>query len=261
MSVPDGSVDRLYPLWDKGESDHRIVVIGVGGLGAAAAVELAASGIARLGLVDGDCVELSNLHRQLLHGPSDVGRPKAQVAAEKLRALFPRVRLEARVERFTIRNAEEILDGFDVAIDATDNTAAKFAINDACVERGLPFVHAGVTGWSGQVLTIVPRQTACLRCLFPEPPDDDEVASCTRAGILGPLAALIGTLEAREAIALVAGSEGHRTGRLRTVDARSLRMREVPLRRSTACPACGPFAPAGRIDRGKQGHASFKETR
>jgi molybdopterin/thiamine biosynthesis adenylyltransferase len=251
----------LYPRRDKGGSDHEIVVIGVGGLGTAAATELAASGIARLGLVDRDRVELSNLHRQLLHDPSDVARPKAEVASEKLRALFPQLRIEARVERFTAQNADQILEGYDLAIDATDNAAAKFALNDACVERGMPLVHAGVIGFAGQVLTIVPHETACLRCLFPEAPEDDEVASCSQAGILGPLAAVVGTLEAREALALVAGSEVRSAGCLMSLDARSLRVREIPLRRSTACPACGPVATVRRTDAGMHDYAGLKETR
>jgi molybdopterin-synthase adenylyltransferase len=261
LRIPDGSLTPLYPPRDKGGSDHGIVVIGVGGLGAAAATELAASGIARLGLVDGDCVELSNLHRQLLHAPVDVVRLKAEVAAKKLRALFPQVEIEARVERLTAQNAEEILEGYDLAIDATDNAAAKFALNDACVERGMPLVHAGVIGFGGQVLTIVPHQTACLRCLFPEAPEDDEVASCTQAGILGPLAAVVGTLEARAALAFVAGGEVRSAGRLLTLDARTLRMREIPLRRSTTCPACGSFSMLDRIDAAVGDHAGFKETR
>ena len=160
----------LYPRRDKGQSGHDVVVIGVGALGTAAAVELASGDIARLGLVDGDRVELSNLHRQLLHGPNDAGRPKAEVAAEKIGVLHPGVRIAPRSERFSLRNADEILDAYDVVIDATDNAAAKFALNDACVERGVPLVHAGVVGFGGQLLTIVPGETACLRCLFPRRP-------------------------------------------------------------------------------------------
>jgi molybdopterin/thiamine biosynthesis adenylyltransferase len=261
LRIPDGSLILLYPRRDKGGRDHGIVVIGVGGLGAAAATELAASGTARLGLVDGDCVELSNLHRQLLHAPSDVARPKAEVAAKKLRALFPKVEIEVRVEQLTTQNAEEVLEGYDLAIDATDNAAAKFALNDACVDRGMPLVHAGVIGFGGQVLTVVPHQTACLRCLFPEAPDDDEVASCSRAGILGPLAAVVGTLEAREALAFVTGGEVRSAGRLLTLDVRALRPREIPLRRSATCPACGTFSMVGRSDARVGGDAGFKETR
>jgi molybdopterin/thiamine biosynthesis adenylyltransferase len=197
----------------------------------------------------------------LLHAPSDVNRPKAKVAARKLGALFPRVGIEARIERLTVQNAEEILEGYDLAIDATDNAPAKFALNDACVGRGMPLVHAGVTGFCGQVLMIVPRQTACLRCLFPEAPEDAEVASCTQAGILGPLAAVVGTLEAREALAFVAGDEPRSAGRLLTVDALALRMREIPIPRSPTCPSCGTLSMVGPTDVGMGSHTGFKETR
>ncbi|MET0153637.1 MAG: HesA/MoeB/ThiF family protein [Candidatus Binatia bacterium] len=242
-------------------SGHGVVVIGVGALGTAAAGELASGDIARLGLVDGDRVELSNLHRQLLHGPNDAGRPKAKVAAEKIGVLHPGVRIEPRSERFSLQNAEEILEAYDVVIDATDNAAAKFALNDACVERGMPLVHAGVVGFSGQLLTIVPGETACLRCLFPEAPDDDEVASCSHAGVLGPLAAMIGVLEAREALALIAGNEVRSAGRLLTIDARALRMREVPLRRSATCPVCAPRSGPRWINAAATGQSESKETR
>jgi molybdopterin-synthase adenylyltransferase len=242
-------------------SGHGVVVIGVGALGTAAAGELASGDIARLGLVDGDRVELSNLHRQLLHGPNDAGRPKAEVAAEKIGVLHPGVRIEPRSERFSLQNAEEILEAYDVVIDATDNAAAKFALNDACVERGMPLVHAGVVGFSGQLLTIVPGETACLRCLFPEAPDDDEVASCSHAGVLGPLAAMIGVLEAREALALVAGNEVRSAGRLLTIDARALRMREVPLRRSATCPVCAPRSGPRWINAVATGQSESNETR
>jgi molybdopterin/thiamine biosynthesis adenylyltransferase len=118
-----------------------------------------------------------------------------------------------------------------------------------------------VIGLAGQVLTIVPRETPCLRCLFPEVPEDDEVASCSQAGILGPLAAIVGTLEAREALAFLAGSEARTAGRLLTLDAHDLHMREIPLRRSPTCPTCGPLATVGRIDVGARDDAGFKETR
>lgn len=260
MTIADGSLPPLYPRRDRGGSDHGVVVIGVGGLGSAAAIELAAGGIARLGLVDADRVELSNLHRQLLHPPEDIGRFKAVVAAEKLRALQPELSIEARVERFSSQNADGILEGFDLAIDATDNAATKFALNDSCVERGLPLVHAGVVGFAGQLLTILPRETACLRCLFPEAPDDDEIASCSRAGILGPLAAMIGVMQAREALALVGGDEVRSAGRLLTIDSRTFGMREIPLRRAATCPVCG-VATARRIAAVVEDDVRFKETR
>lgn len=218
------------------------MIVGVGGLGTAAATELVFGGIDRIGLVDGDRVELSNLHRQLLHGVADIGRPKAEVAAQKLAAVRASVRVDVNVERLTAANGEELLRGYDFVIDATDDIPTKFLLNDACVHRGKPLVHAGVVGLRGQLMTILPRESACLRCLFPEPPAEDEIASCQQAGILGPLAGLIGALEGREAIKYLSGSSDLAADRLVTIDARTLRVRDVPLRRFPRCTICGPHA-------------------
>jgi len=253
LTVPDGSFGPLSRTQDKGGRDRSVVVVGAGGLGVAAASELAHQahhahrGIERIGLVDGDRVELSNLHRQLLHGPKDVGRLKADVAAEKLQRLAPAVEVEARAERLDAGNVARVLADYAVVIDATDNASAKFLLNDACVLGGTPLVHAGVVGLVGQLMTIVPRETACLRCLFPDPPNDEETASCQAAGVLGPLAALIGALEAREAVKLLSGAGEICADRLMTIDCRSFRIREVPLRRSPDCPLCAP-RPASRSE-------------
>jgi molybdopterin/thiamine biosynthesis adenylyltransferase len=221
-------------------------VVGAGGLGVAAATELAQAhpGIERIGLVDGDRVEVSNLHRQLLHGLDDVGRLKAEVAAEKVRRLAPGIEVEARAERLDAGNVARARAGDAVVIDATDNASAKFLLNDFCVLGGTPLVHAGVVGLVGQLMTIVPGETACLRCLFPDPPSDEETVSCQAAGVLGPLAALIGALQAREAVKLLGGAGEVCADRLMTIDGRSLHIREVPLRRSPACPLCAPHPPA-----------------
>jgi molybdopterin-synthase adenylyltransferase len=219
-----------------------VVVVGVGGLGAAAAIELVVNGIDRIGLVDGDRVELSNLHRQLLHGTADIGRPKAEVAAQKLAAIRRSLRIDVHAERLSAANAEEILGAYDFVVDATDDIPTKFLLNDACIRGGTPLVHAGVVGLRGQLMTILPRESACLRCLFPEPPAEDESASCQQAGILGPLAGMVGALEGREAVKYLSGAGDLAADRLITIDARTLRMRDVPLRRSPHCPICGPRA-------------------
>jgi molybdopterin/thiamine biosynthesis adenylyltransferase len=234
----------LFFSSDKGGRSRAVLVVGVGGLGAAAALELASRGIARIGLIDGDRVELSNLHRQLLHGPADIGRAKAETAAATLRALFPALEVEAWAERLDRENVETAIAGYDFVIDATDDTPTKFLLNDACVLAGKPFVHAGVVGLNGQLMTILPGETACLRCLFPEAPREDDVASCEAAGILGPLAALIGALEAIEAVKYLSGTGELAADRLLTIDARSLRIREIPLRRSASCPVCRAGATA-----------------
>jgi molybdopterin/thiamine biosynthesis adenylyltransferase len=199
-----------------------VVVVGVGGLGAAAAIELVVNGIDRIGLVDGDRVELSNLHRQLLHGAADIGRPKAEVAARKLAAIRPSLQVDVHADRLAAGNADEILGAYDFVIDATDDVRTKFLLNDVCVRGRKPLVHAGVVGLRGQLMTILPRQSACLRCLFPEPPGEDESVSCQQAGVLGPLAGMVGALEGREAIKYLSGAGSLATDRLITIDARTL---------------------------------------
>jgi molybdopterin-synthase adenylyltransferase len=234
----------LSRLRDKGGRVRgTVVIVGLGGLGAAAAIELAVNGIDRIGLVDGDRVALSNLHRQLLHGAADIGRPKAEVAAQKLAAIRRSVRIDVHAERLVAANAEEILGPYDFVIDATDDIRTKFLLNDACVHSDKPLVYAGVVGLWGQLMTILPRRSACLRCLFPEPPGEDESASCQQAGILGPLAGMVGALEGREAVKYLSGAaDDLAANRLITIDARTLRMRDVPLRRSPHCSICGPRA-------------------
>jgi molybdopterin/thiamine biosynthesis adenylyltransferase len=179
------------------------------------------------------------LHRQTLHGPGDIGRPKAEAAAAKLRSLFPGAAIDARVGRIEAANAEDVHAPYDFVIDATDNAATKFLLNDVCVLLAKPLVHAGVVGLYGQMMTILPGETACLRCLFPEAPSEDEVVSCQQAGILGPLAAAVGAMEGREAVRYFCGRAPLAAGRLLSIDARGLRVRDVPVGRSARCPACG----------------------
>jgi len=229
----------LFSITDK-VGRGGVLVVGVGGLGAAAAAELARRGVAAIGLADGDRVELSNLHRQLLHEPKDLGRAKAEVAAAALRARHPGITVDARTERVDAENVDAVIAPYDFVIDATDHPPTKFLLNDACVLAGKPLVYAGVAGLGGQLMTILPGETACLRCLFPEAPDEDEVASCQDAGILGPLAAIVGALQAIEAVKYLSGTGELAADRLVTIDARSLRVRDVPLRRSAACPTCAP---------------------
>lgn len=223
-------------------TNGAVLIVGAGGLGCPAALTLALSGIARLGLVDGDRVEISNLHRQVLHGEADLGANKAESAAAKLSRLAPAAEIRAHTRRLTAADVAQALDGYDFVIDATDNPGTKFLLNDAAVLLRKPLCHAGVLGLDGQLFTVLPGTSACLRCLFPEPPGDDEVASCRAAGILGPLAALVGTLQAEEAIKYLTGSGDLLADRLLTIDGRTMRFREVPLRRSPACPLCGPSA-------------------
>ena len=217
----------------------RVLVIGCGGLGSPAALYLAAAGVGTLGLADGDRVELSNLQRQVLHGTADLGRPKVASASDRLAALNPDVRLVSHPFVVDAGNIGELIAGYDFVIDATDNFTAKFLINDACVAAGKPFAHGGILEFRGQSLTVLPGQSACYRCIFPEPPPDELQLPLSRAGVLGVLPGIIGTIQAAEAIAFLLGSGETSAGRLLTVELLPLRFRQVPLRRTPACPACG----------------------
>ena len=216
----------------------RALLVGVGGLGSPAALALARAGIGELGLVDPDVVEISNLHRQPLYGGADLGRAKVDVAAERLRALAPALRIVTWRERFPEGDAARALPDFDVVLDGTDTIAAKFAVNDAAVAAGVPLVHAGVLGFRGQLMTVLPGDTACYRCVFEEAPAAGEVPSCEEAGILGPTAALAGALAAAEAVRLVTGEDAAYAGRLLVIDTLGGRHRSVPLGRRPRCRTC-----------------------
>jgi len=222
----------------------RALVVGVGGLGAPAAMALAAAGADTLVLVDPDRVEVSNLHRQPLYDAADVGQPKVDVAAARLRALHPGLRVETSQSRFEPRH----LLGCDVVLDGTDTIAAKFAVNDACVAAGIPLVHAGVLGFRAQLLTVLPGQSACYRCVFEEAPPPGDVPSCQDAGVLGPVPVLAGALQAAEAIRVLAGTSPAFAGRLLTIDTREGRWRSIPVTPNPRCPACCPIHAVGRSE-------------
>ncbi len=215
-----------------------VAVVGVGALGCAAAEALAAAGVGRLVLFDPDVVELSNLHRQLLHRTADLARAKVESAATKLVARHPATVVEARRERVTTINADALLRNVHCIVDATDGFEAKFLLNDAAVRLRIALVHAGVLRFLGQVMTIIPGESACYRCLFGAPPAAGDVPSCQEAGVLGSLAGTIGLLQAAEAIRYLTGSDSLLTNRLLTYDALAGRWRHVRLHRNPACPAC-----------------------
>jgi molybdopterin/thiamine biosynthesis adenylyltransferase len=220
-------------------SERSALVIGAGGLGGPALLTLAAAGVTRLVLVEDDAVETSNLNRQPLFAEADVGRRKAEVAAGRLRALFPAVEVVAHDARFDADNALALLSGVGVVIDGSDNFPTKFLANDAALRAGVPLVHGGVLRTTAQVLTVVPGGLGgCLRCLFEAPPPAGEVPSCAQAGILGPVAGLAGALMGAEALRLLGRERGAYEGRLFTYEARSGRARLVPVRRRAGCPAC-----------------------
>jgi adenylyltransferase/sulfurtransferase len=217
----------------------RVLVVGLGGLGSPAAQYLAAAGIGNLTLVDPDRVEESNLHRQLLYTPADVGREKVRVAANRLRALSPEIAIEEIGASFRASNARELVRGHDVVLDGTDNFAARYAVNDACVLERVPNVHAAVLRFEGQLTVLGHGDGPCYRCLFPHPPDDGSVPSCAEAGVLGVLPGILGTLQATEALKLLLDAGELLVGRMLTYDALRSRFAEVRLRRDPDCPACG----------------------
>ncbi|HXG52344.1 MAG TPA: HesA/MoeB/ThiF family protein [candidate division Zixibacteria bacterium] len=222
----------------------RVLVVGAGGLGSPAALYLAAAGIGGLGLVDSDRVELSNLQRQILHSTADIGRPKVESARERLRQLNPEVAVETYPLRLEADNAAEIFAGYDFIVDGSDNFATKFLVNDQAVALGKPFSHAGIVRLQGQTMTVIPGKSACYRCVFREPPPPAEIPGCQQAGILGAVAGTIGSIQAAEAIKVLAGiEEGLLTDRLLTFDARAMKFHAVEVRRDQSCSACGGLRP------------------
>jgi molybdopterin/thiamine biosynthesis adenylyltransferase len=220
--------------------DGKVLVVGVGGLGSPAALALALAGIGTIGLVDPDTVDLSNLQRQILHHTPDLGRPKVESAREKLQRVNPAVTVVTHHEPLCAENLSRLFGPYDFIIDATDGPATKFLINDGAVLMAKPFSYGGIVRFAGQTLTVVPRRTTCLRCLFPVPPAGDDIPTCQESGIIGSLAGSIGFVQAMEAVKYLRGDGELLTDRLLTYDALTLRWREVKVRRSQRCPLCGP---------------------
>ncbi|MDO8586218.1 MAG: molybdopterin-synthase adenylyltransferase MoeB [Armatimonadota bacterium] len=219
----------------------KVLIFGAGGLGSPASLYLAAAGVGTIGLIDGDDVDLTNLQRQIVHFTSDLGTPKVRSAADKLTAINPSVKVETYQERAFADNVLDIVKHYDFVLDGTDNFPAKFLINDACCFAGVPYSHAGILRFDGQLFTVVPRQSACYRCLFDGPPPAGVVPSCSQAGVLGAMAGVIGCLQATEALKYLLGIGELLTDRMLVFDALSLRFREVKFKRNPRCPICGEF--------------------
>ncbi|HEX8568665.1 MAG TPA: molybdopterin-synthase adenylyltransferase MoeB [Caulobacteraceae bacterium] len=214
----------------------RVLVVGAGGLGSPAALYLAAAGVGVLGLVDDDQVALSNLQRQVLYGVDDLGRPKVEAAAERLASLNPHVEVQVHPVRAAPANADELVRGFDLVLDGTDDFSTRHAVNVACVAAGLPLVSGAVARWSGQVGVFVGRP--CYRCLVPEAPPEAE--TCARVGVVGALTGVIGAMMAMEAVKLAAGAGAPLTGRLLLYDGLAAETRVVRVAADPACPVCAP---------------------
>jgi len=217
----------------------RVLIVGAGGLGAPAALYLAAAGVGTLGLVDGDTVDLSNLHRQVIHHTDDLGRQKVESARQKIAALNPDVRVVTVPAALDADNAVALFSEYDVVIDGTDTFPVKFLINDAAFFTKRPLIHGGILRFEGQMFTIVPGESACYRCIFPEPPPAGLVPSCREAGVMGPLAGIIGTLQATEALKVILGIGRPLANRILKYDGLLTQFRTVPIRKNPKCPLCG----------------------
>ncbi|MCC6640983.1 MAG: molybdopterin-synthase adenylyltransferase MoeB [Deltaproteobacteria bacterium] len=217
----------------------RVLIVGLGGLGCPAAQYLAAAGVGTLGIVDADHVEVSNLHRQILYGPADVGRPKVEVARDRILAINPDVKVALYAERLGSENARSILDDYDVIVDGSDNFPTRYLVSDACVLMRKPNVYGAIFRFDGQAAVFDASVGPCYRCLHPEPPGPGQAPSCAEAGVLGVLPGLIAMVQATEALKLLSGVGESLAGRLLHYDALEMRFTEFLLARDPECPACG----------------------
>lgn len=217
----------------------KVLIIGAGGLGAPAAMYLAAAGVGTIGIADADEVDLSNLQRQVIHTTDDIGKAKVKSAAETMRAINPDVTVNTYRKFVTSENIMDLIEDYDFILDGTDNFPAKFLINDACVMAKKPFSHAGIIRFQGQLMTYVPGEGPCYRCVFETLPPKDAVPTCKQAGVIGAMGGVIGSLQAMEAVKYIIGKGDLLTGRLLTYDALKMNFRTIKLPKNDHCAVCG----------------------
>ncbi len=220
----------------------KVLIVGAGGLGSPLALYLAAAGVGTIGLVDGDVLELSNLQRQIAHGMPNLGRPKVESAAELMRRINPLVQVNTYNRRLDAANVTALVDGYDIICDGTDNFATRFLLADACVAARRTLVTAAVLRFEGQLSTFKPHadpEGPCYRCLYPEPPPEGLVPSCSEAGVLGAVTGVMGTLQATEVLKEITGIGTSMSGWLLVWDALAAEFRKIRLRKDPACPVCG----------------------
>jgi molybdopterin/thiamine biosynthesis adenylyltransferase/rhodanese-related sulfurtransferase len=234
LIMPEVALDGQKKL-----KQARVLTIGAGGLGSPLAMYLAAAGVGTIGIVDFDVVDESNLQRQIIHGTSDLGRPKLESAREKVEDINPNVKVETFGEPLSSENALEIFEGFDVIVDGTDNFPTRYLVNDASVLTGKPNVYGSIFRFEGQASVFWAEEGPCYRCLYPEPPPPGLVPSCAEGGVLGILPGAIGTIQATETVKLLLGIGEPLIGRLLLYDALGMRFREMKLRKDPGCPVCG----------------------
>ena len=235
LIMPEMGMDGQRKL-----KQSSVLCIGAGGLGSPAAMYLAAAGIGRLGIVDFDVVDYSNLQRQLLHTTNDVGRTKLDSAKEKVVALNPNVQVDTYEEALSSENAMRLFKGYDVILDGTDNFPTRYLVNDACVISGIPNAYGSIFRFEGQASVFATKDGPCYRCLYPEPPPPGLVPSCAEGGVLGVLPGIIGVIQATESIKLVTGIGEPLIGRFLIYDALKMKFRELKLKKDPECPVCGP---------------------
>ena len=230
---------ELGPEGQRRLKESRVVVVGAGGLGLPASVYLVAAGVGTLRLIDMDVVEMSNLHRQTLYTEADVGRAKVQVAAERLSGVNPHVSIDHQRKKLDSTNALDLLGGFDVILDCTDNFPARYLINDACLILHRPDIYASVFRFDGQASVFDGDRGPCYRCLFPSPPPPESVQDCSVAGVLGVLPGIMGSIQAAQAIGVIRGAGKLLVGRLLLMDASEMTFTELNVKKNPHCPGCG----------------------
>jgi adenylyltransferase/sulfurtransferase len=218
----------------------RVIVIGTGGLGAPILAYLAAAGVGKIGIVDFDTVDLSNLHRQIIHKTGNVGKPKTASAVEMMRDINPTIEIQTYETSLRSDNALELLRDYDVVIDGTDNFPTRYLVNDACALLDKPNVYGSIFRFEGQATVYWASRGPCYRCSYPEPPEPGTVPSCAEGGVLGVLPGVVGTIQATEAVKLIIGAGDPLIGRLLFYDALKMKFREFKVRKDPACPMCGP---------------------
>jgi molybdopterin/thiamine biosynthesis adenylyltransferase len=248
MMFTDEQIERysrqiiLKEVGGKGQKkllDGRVLIIGAGGLGSPVALYLAAAGVGVIGIADADVVDISNLQRQVIHHTPDIGKPKVISAKEKMAAINPNIKINTYQTWISAGNILDVIRDYDFVVDGTDNFAAKFLINDACVIADKPYSHGGILHFIGQTTTVTPGMSACYRCIFPAPPPRDAIPTCAQAGVIGVLPGVIGSIQATEAVKFLLGVGELLTGRLLIYDAEAMEFRNVPLKKNPLCPVCG----------------------
>ena len=231
----------LPELGGKGQKkllDSKVLIIGAGGLGSPCSMYLAAAGAGKIGVVDSDIVDLSNLQRQILHSTGDIKRDKVQSSFETLKRINPDVDVVPIKLRIDSKNILDVIDGYDVVVDGSDNFPTKFLINDACIMKNKPLSIAGILRFMGQVLTVVPRRSVCYRCVFEKPPEPGAIPSCQEAGVIGAVGGIVGLIQATEVIKLLLGI-GKLIDGIMIVETLGMTIRKIKVDHNKSCPICG----------------------